>query len=43
MQRLLRFLRSPQGQRVARQAQQFAAKPENRRRLDQLRRRLERR
>jgi hypothetical protein len=42
-ERLLRFLRGPQGRRLAQQAQELAARPENRRRLDQLRRRLDRR
>jgi hypothetical protein len=42
-QRLFQFLRSPQGRRLAQQAQQFAARPENRRQLEQLRRRLDRR
>jgi len=42
-QRLLKFLRSPRGRRLAQQAQQFAARPENQRRLQQLRRRLDRR
>ncbi|MFI6073871.1 hypothetical protein ACIA5C_20085 [Actinoplanes sp. NPDC051343] len=42
-QRILRFLRSTQGRRLAQQAQQFAARPENRRRLEQLRHRLDRR
>jgi hypothetical protein len=42
-ERLRRFLRSPQGRRLARQAQEFAARPENRRRLEQWTRRLDRR
>jgi hypothetical protein len=42
-QRLVKLLRSPQGRRLAQQAQQFAARPENRHRLEQLRRRLDRR
>jgi hypothetical protein len=42
-QRLIQFLRSPRGRRLAEQAQQFAARPENQRRLQQLRRRLDRR
>jgi len=42
-ERLRRFLRSPQGRRLARQAQELAARPENRRRLQQWGRRLDRR
>jgi hypothetical protein len=38
-QRLLQFLRSPRGRRLAQQAQDFAARPENQRRLQQLLRR----
>jgi hypothetical protein len=40
MSRIVAFVRSPQGQRLVRQAQQQAAKPENRRKLDQLRQRM---
>jgi hypothetical protein len=38
--KVVRFVRSPQGQRLIAQAQQQAAKPENRRKLEQLRRRV---
>lgn len=41
--RLARFARSPQGQRAMTKAKQFAEKPENRRRVEQLRERLVRR
>jgi hypothetical protein len=40
MSRIVAFVRSPQGQRLVRQAQQQAAKPENRRKLEQLRARM---
>lgn len=36
------FVRSPQGKRLINQAQEQAAKPENRRRLEQLRQRMTR-
>ena len=38
--RIGRFARSPQGQRLARQAQRYAARPENRRKVTGLRQRL---
>ena len=41
--RLSRFARSPQGQRLARQAQRYAARPENRRKVMDLRRRMSKR
>ena len=37
--RILRFVQSPQGQEMIRRARAEAAKPENRRKLEQLRRR----
>jgi hypothetical protein len=40
MSKVGRFARSPQGRRLAGQAQRFAAKPENRRKVAQLRTRL---
>jgi len=42
-QRLIQFLHSPRGRRLSQQAQQFAARPENQRRLRELSRRLARR
>jgi hypothetical protein len=41
--RIVRFVKSPQGQRLISKAQQEASKPENRRKLDQLRQRVMRR
>ena len=40
MNRISRFARSPQGQRLARQAQRYAARPENRRKVEGMRQRL---
>jgi len=40
MQKLALFARSPKGRQLTAQAQQFAAKPENRRKLEQLKQRL---
>lgn len=40
MSRIGRFARSPQGQRLARQAQRYASKPENRQKVAQVRQRL---
>ena len=40
MSRIARFAASPQGRRLARQAKEFAAKPENRRKIEQFRTRL---
>jgi hypothetical protein len=42
-QKLAAFVRSPRGQQLAGQARQFAAKPENQRKLAQLRNRLTKR
>ncbi len=39
-QKIVRFIKSPQGQRLVAQARQQAAKPENRRKLEQLRQRV---
>ena len=41
--KIMKFTRSPRGQRLVQQAQQYAARPENQRRLAQLRERLARR
>jgi len=41
--KIARFIRSPQGQRLISEAQRQAAKPENRRKLEQLRQRVARR
>jgi hypothetical protein len=41
--KIVRFVRSPQGQRLISEAQRQAAKPENRRKLEQLRQRVARR
>jgi hypothetical protein len=41
--RIVRFVKSPQGQRLISKAQQEAAKPENRRKLEKLRQRVVRR
>jgi hypothetical protein len=41
--RIMKFARSPRGQRLVRQVQRYAARPENQRRLGQLRERLGRR
>ena len=38
--KLVRFVKSPQGQRLISKAQQEASKPENRRKLEQLRQRV---
>lgn len=38
--KIVRFIRSPQGQRLISEAQRQAAKPENRRKLEQLRQRV---
>jgi len=38
--KITRFVRSPQGQRMIAEAQRQAAKPENRRKLEQLRQRV---
>ncbi len=38
--KIVRFVRSPQGQQLIGKAQQAAAKPENRRKLEQLRQRV---
>lgn len=38
--RLAAFARSPRGQQLAQQAKTYAAKPENRRKIEQLRTRL---
>jgi hypothetical protein len=38
--KIKRFIRSPQGQRMITEAQRQAAKPENRRKLEQLRQRV---
>jgi hypothetical protein len=43
IERLRAFLRSPQGQRLARQARDQLSKPENQRRLRQLAQRLRQR
>jgi hypothetical protein len=43
MQRLQKFLRSPQGQRIVQQGQRQLAKPENQARLRKLATRLQRR
>jgi hypothetical protein len=40
--RVARFARSPQGKKLARNAQQFVAKPENRQKVEQLRTRFAR-
>ena len=40
MSKISRFARSPQGQKMAGQAKEFASKPENRRKIEQLRGRL---
>jgi len=40
--KLVRFVRSPKGQQLIHKAQQQAAKPENRRKLEQLRQRITR-
>ena len=40
--RVASFARSPQGRRLAKQAQKFASKPENRRKIAQYRSRLAR-
>ena len=42
MSRVARFARSPQGKKVAGQAKDFASKPENRRKIEQLRSRIAR-
>jgi hypothetical protein len=42
MSRVARFARSPQGKKVAGQAKDFASKPENRRKIEQLRSRFAR-
>jgi hypothetical protein len=38
--KIMRFVRSPQGQRMIAEAQRQAGKPENRRKLEQLRQRM---
>ena len=38
--RIARFARSPQGRQLARKAQQFASKPENRKKIAELRSRI---
>ncbi len=40
MQKVAAFARSPRGRQLAAQAQQIAAKPENRRKLEMLRQKL---
>lgn len=40
MQRLTRLAQSPQGQQLVRRAQKAAADPENRRKVEELRKRL---
>ena len=42
MSRISKFARSPQGRRAAEQAKQYASKPENRRKIEQLRGRFAR-
>ena len=42
MSRISKFARSPQGKKVAGQAKDFASKPENRRKVEQLRSRFAR-
>lgn len=42
MSRLAKFARSPQGRKAAAQAKEFASKPENRRKIEQLRGRFAR-
>jgi hypothetical protein len=41
--RISRFARSPQGKKLAQNAQKFVAKPENRRKITDLRQRLAKR
>ena len=41
--KIMKFTRSPRGQRLVQRAQQYATRPENQRRLAQLRERLARR
>jgi hypothetical protein len=41
--RVARFARSPQGRKLAQSAQKFVAKPENRRKIAELRSRLAKR
>lgn len=38
--KIARFIRSPQGQKMIAEGKRFAAKPENQRKLEQLRQRL---
>ena len=42
VQKLVAFVKSPQGRRLTEQAKDYARKPENRRKLDQLRQRISR-
>jgi hypothetical protein len=42
MSRVAKFARSPQGKKAAGQAKEFASKPENRRKIEQLRGRFAR-
>ena len=42
MSRVAKFARSPQGKKAAGQAKEFASKPENRRKIEQLRSRFAR-
>jgi hypothetical protein len=43
VQKLAQFARSPKGQKLAGQAKEAAAKPENRRKIEELRQRISRR